>query len=57
MSVKVNFNTNDFIKKMKKFKKACDKLDKAIAKYVVEHKYELIKILFEEHNRLMGGKE
>ena len=55
MSVKVNFNTDEFIERMKKFKKACDKLDKAIAKYVVKHKYEIIKILFEENNKRMGG--
>lgn len=55
MSIKIDFNTDDFFKYMKNVKIACDNLERAIAKYIAKNKHKIIKELIEEHNKLIGN--
>ncbi len=55
MSIKVDFNADDFVEYMKNAEIACDNLEKTIAKYITKNKYKILKELVEEHNKLMGG--
>jgi len=56
MIKKVNFNTDNIFEYMKNVLIAFDNFREAMAKYMAKNKYKILKELFEEHNKIMGGK-
>lgn len=55
MKEKVNFNTDNFFEYMKNINIACDNFSKAVAKYMYENRYKILKELIEESNKIMRG--
>jgi len=55
MSVEFNIDYEEFIRRMKNVKVACDNLEKVIAEYISKNKYQIFRELIEENNKIMRG--